>query len=61
MCLMGDDTYTFKFYKKDTKVPFKVIDGVYFDMVQDIFELNTGLLVTMHNRQNSLVVVDKNV
>ncbi|MBY0380128.1 MAG: hypothetical protein K2P99_07000 [Burkholderiales bacterium] len=60
MCLMGNDTYTFKFYKKDTKVPFNIVKDVYCDMVQDTFELNTGLLVTLHNRNNSQVVVGVN-
>jgi len=61
MCLMGDDTYTFRFYKRTVDKPFRVIRGVYCDEVQDTFELETGLLVTMYNRKNSRVVVGENV
>jgi hypothetical protein len=61
MCLMGNDTYTFKFYKGISKTPFKEISDVYCDEVQDIFELNTGLLVTLYNRKYSQVVVGVNI
>ena len=60
MHLMGDDTYTFEFTKKGDEKPFKTIPNVYCDEVQDIFELNTGLLVTPHNRKNSQVIVGIN-
>jgi hypothetical protein len=60
MHLMCDDTYTFEFIRKGDNTPFKTIQNVYCDEVQDIFELNTGLLVTPHNRKNSQVVVGIN-
>jgi hypothetical protein len=60
MHLMYDDTYTFEFTRKGDNKPFKTIQNVYCDEVQDIFELNTGLLVTPYNRKNSQVVVGVN-
>lgn len=61
MCLMANDTYTFKFIKKVGGKPFKIITEVYCDQVQDIFELETNILVTPHNRPNSMVIVGENV
>lgn len=60
MCLMFNDTYTFKFIKGDKK-PYKVITDVYCDQVQDIFERETNLLVTPYNRLDSSVVVGVDV
>jgi hypothetical protein len=53
MYFMKNDTYTFEFIKKCEDNPFKIINNIYYHEVQDIFELNTGLLVTVHNRENS--------
>lgn len=61
MCLMGSDTYTFKFYTRRGNTPFDTVTNVYCDQVKDIFELRTGLLVSMHNRLGSVVVVGENV
>lgn len=60
MCLMFNDTYTFKFIKKGKK-PFKVITDIYCDQVKDIFEIETNLLVSPYNRLGSAVVIGKNV
>jgi hypothetical protein len=60
MHFMKNDTYTFEFIKKCEDNPFKIINNIYYHEVQDIFELNTGLLVTVHNRENSKVITVAN-
>lgn len=48
------DTYDIKFYKfnarKPNFEPVKTFDGIYTDMIMDVFEQFTGLYLTLHAR-----------
>jgi hypothetical protein len=44
----GSDTYTMRFYKLRVAEPFKIIERVHCDELQDLFERATGLLTYMH-------------
>lgn len=37
------DVYTLEFWKRNTTEPFDVVNGVYDDMLEDIFTTHTGL------------------
>lgn len=44
-----DDTYTVKFIKSVKGVPetFKKVQGIFADMLQEVFTLHTGLLTSL--------------
>ena len=47
----GSDTYTMRFYKLRVTHPFKTLERVYCDELQDHFEEVTNLLTYMHPSQ----------
>lgn len=47
----GSDTYTMRFYKLRVTQPFKTLERVHCDELQDLFEQVTGLLTYMHTSE----------
>jgi hypothetical protein len=58
--LMPSDTYKLSFYQKTSagEKEIRSVENIYCDQLQDTFELETNLLVTINQRRNSEVKVN---
>jgi hypothetical protein len=61
MILTFADNYVFKFYKRATDNLFKVVEDIYYEYIQDLFERETNLLVSPFNRKGSTIVIGRDV